>query len=229
MIALHLRNWLRSHPRLHRAASSVVVRFTGSYEARFERALLEAVHDAGCFWDVGANIGEYVRKVTDQGVSTVVAIEPSEACCQQLRRLPSAPLVIEAALSDEDGHASFSVNAGPLAVSNHLTRTTDQEGVGVRTSRADTLVARGVPTPDVIKIDVEGFEGEVLDGMPLLLQNKTLKTVCMEVHFAQLQERGIGNEPARIVRVLRAAGFRVHWVDPSHLIAQRRRADRIRN
>lgn len=216
------RNWLRSRPRLHRVASSLVVRLTGPYEARFERGLLRALRGVGCFWDVGANVGEYVLKATEQGVPTVVAIEPSAACCERLRKLSTAPVVIEAALSDNDGLATFSVSAGPVAVSNHLARGTDQEGVGVRTARGDTLVAQGIPAPDVVKIDVEGFEGEVLDGMPLLLLDPTLKTVCLEVHFAQLHERGLGDEPARIVKVLRAAGFRVRWIDPSHLIARRR-------
>lgn len=220
-IAGRFRSWLRNRPLLHRAASSVVVLVTGPYEARFERALLKALQGAHCFWDVGANVGGYVCKAREQRVPTVVAIEPSVACCEQLRMLPVAPVVIEAALSDADGLATFSVSAGPLAVSNHLTGTTDQEGVGVRTFRADTLIEQGVPTPDVIKMDVEGFEGEVLDGMPLLLQDRTLKTVCMEVHFAQLHDRGMGGEPARIVNILRAAGFRVRWVDPSHLIATR--------
>lgn len=217
------RNWLRNRPRIHRTVSYIVVRVTGPYEARFERELLRELRGAQCFWDVGANVGEYASKASEQHVPTVVAIEPSAPCCEQLRMLSVAPVVIEAALSNEDGLATLSVAAGPLAVSNHLTRTSDEEGVGVRTARGDTLVAQGVPAPNVIKIDVEGFEGEVLDGMPLLLQDETLKAVCLEVHFAQLHERGIGKEPARIVRVLRAAGFRVRWVDPSHLVARRRR------
>lgn len=216
------RIWLRSHRRLHRAASVVVGRVTGPYEARFERSLVGALHGAQSFWDIGANVGEYVLKAIERHVPLVVAIEPSAACCERLRMLPVAPVVIEAALSNEDGVATLSVAAGPLAVSNHLTRTSEVEGVGVRTARGDTLVAQGVPVPNVIKIDVEGFEGEVLDGMPLLLQNQTLRTIGMEVHFAQLHERGMSDEPARIVRVLRSAGFRVRWVDPSHLVARRR-------
>lgn len=223
-MGLRFRNWLRTRPRLHRVVSHIVIRVTGPYEARFERELLRELRGAECFWDVGANVGEYASKASEQHVPTVVAIEPSAGCCDQLRMLSNVPIVVESALSNADGIATLSVVAGPLAVSNHLARSTDEEGVGVRTVRGDTLVAQGVPAPDVIKIDVEGFEGEVLDGMPLLLQDRKLRAVCLEVHFAQLHERGMGDEPARIVNVLRAAGFRVRWVDPSHLVARRPRA-----
>lgn len=217
-----LRNWLRNHPRLHRVATHFIVRVAGPYEARFERALLRELRGARCFWDVGANVGVYASKASEQEhVPTVVAIEPSAACCEQLRMLPFSPLVIEAALSNEDGFATLSVAAGPSAVSNHLTRTTDSEGVGVRTARGDTLVAQGVPAPDVMKIDVEGFEVEVFDGMPVLLRDVNLRAVCLEVHFAQLHERGMGDAAGRIVKALRVAGFRVRWVDPSHLVARR--------
>lgn len=216
------RVWLRGHPRLRRAASFVVARVTGPYEARFERALLNALGDARCFWDVGANVGEYVVKAAEQQVPVVVGIEPSAACCEQLRMLPVEAVVIEVALSDEDGFATFSMAAGPLGVSNHLTSAAGQGGVRVRTARGDTLVAEGVPVPEVIKIDVEGLEGEVLDGMPKLLHDPALRTICMEVHFAQLHERGLSEEPARITALLRESGFRVRWVDPSHLVATRR-------
>lgn len=219
IMGIRLRNWLRGRPRLHRIASAVVARATGPYEAKFEQAMLGALRGANCFWDVGANIGQYVRKATDLGVTTVVAIEPSPACCTQLRGLPGAPVVIERALSDCDGIAALNVDAGPLAVSNHLAPATDREGVGVRVARGDTLVTEGVPAPEVMKIDVEGFEGEVLAGMPLLLHGETLTTVCMEVHFSRLQERGLGDTPVRIVDLLRSAGFRLRWVDPSHLVA----------
>ena len=91
----------------------------------------------------------------------------------------------------------------------------------VRTERGDTFLAAGREAPAVIKIDVEGFEGEVLDGMGSVLGLPSLRAVCVEVHFGTLNERGKPNEPTRIVRLLEAHEFTVKWVDRSHFVAER--------
>jgi hypothetical protein len=75
--------------------------------------------------------------------------------------------------------------------------------------------------PNVVKIDVEGFEAEVLRGFGALLERPSLRAVCVEVHFALLDTRSERNAPAEIERRLYAAGFRCRWADHSHLVAVR--------
>jgi len=94
-------------------------------------------------------------------------------------------------------------------------------GLSVRVARADTLVAAGERAPNVIKIDVEGFEGEVLQGMDELLSRPELRAVFIEVHFAQLAKRGKEMEPVQIVERLRRRGFSISWLDASHLAGHR--------
>src|SRR5208337_2172509 len=67
------------------------------------------------------------------------------------------------------------------------------------------------PRPNVMKIDVEGFEEEVLTGMPRVLADPRLRAIFLEVHFALLEQRGKTTAPLRIERTLREYKFRTKW------------------
>ena len=92
----------------------------------------------------------------------------------------------------------------------------------VELATGDALVVEGrAAPPNVLKIDVEGFELDVLQGMPKQLASPLLKHIFIEVHFTLLEERGLDGVPSQIERLLRAAGFAVEWLDPSHIHARR--------
>jgi hypothetical protein len=75
--------------------------------------------------------------------------------------------------------------------------------------------------PNVIKIDVEGFELEVLQGMTQVLSRPELRSVLIEVHFGILSDRGLAGAPAAITALLKKAGLTIDWVDSSHLVGSR--------
>ncbi|MCA1711766.1 MAG: FkbM family methyltransferase [Actinobacteria bacterium] len=221
--ALRARILLRRFPTVHALLARTVNAAQGGYEARFEQALTGAVRPSDCVWDVGANVGLYVPSLLDcLGPSGVlVAVEPAPECVAVLRGLaaPDPRLrVAPVALSDRSGDATFSVADGATAVSNGLREGGDMI---VPTVTGDELVGEDVPAPNVVKIDVEGFEWEVLRGMPGVLADSRLHTVLVEVHFSQLADRGMTDAPAHMVRLLEAARFTVGWTDPSHLVARR--------
>jgi FkbM family methyltransferase len=158
----------------------------------------------------------------------VISFEPSPDCVEIIEEkirdssVSSSWEVIAGALSDEDGDAWLSVAAGGTAPNNHLAgRRTEASVVQVRKYRADSIVAAGHAVPSVIKVDVEGFEGEVFDGMNSTIDLPSLRAVCVEVHFCTLNERGKPQEPARLVKLAEAHNFRVKWTDASHFVAQR--------
>jgi hypothetical protein len=71
-----------------------------------------------------------------------------------------------------------------------------------------------------VKIDVEGFEPEVIRGMPNVL--RSVRAAFVEVHFAILENRGMLQAPSDIVAELRSLGFTtIKWVDASHIMALR--------
>lgn len=55
-----------------------------------------------------------------------------------------------------------------------------------------------------------------------LLAYPRLRAVFVEVHFGNLAERGMPNAPAKIEALFLDGGFRLQWLDPSHLAAYRK-------
>jgi FkbM family methyltransferase len=230
-VAIAARSKLRQHPRMQRTVVRLLSfgRSEDVYEQGFKSAMLSCIRAGDCVWDVGANVGFYSElfALAVGPAGRVVSFEPSPACAAALRdRLRDCSAgaswsVVPVALSDADGDAWLSLGAGDTAPSNHLANGDDTSTVPVKMARGDSLLAQGYGPPAVIKIDVEGFEGEVLDGMDSVLAHPSLRAVCVEVHFSQLDGRGKPNEPTRIARLLQTRQFTLKWVDKSHFIAQR--------
>lgn len=146
----------------------------GHYESEIQRRLPELVRPGMVCYDLGANAGFYTLALALLAGPTgrVVAFEPlAENAAHLLHHLAINDLpqvsLVQAAVADTDGLASFQVHAsrsmGSLttgAASNYL----------VPTVRLDTLLERhGLPAPDFIKIDVEGGELAALVGAQSLL------------------------------------------------------------
>jgi FkbM family methyltransferase len=229
--AIAARSKLRQYPRVQAAlvhALSLGRRGRG-YEENFRAAMFGCICPGDCVWDVGANIGLYSELFAAAvgPAGKVISFEPSPDCVAIIEeRRESSAIgtsweVIAGALSDKDGDAWLSVADGSTAPGNHLANSAGASTVPVRMYRADSLVAAGHTAPSVIKVDVEGFEGEVLDGMTSLLYLPSLRAICVEVHFRALNERGKPQEPTRLVRLAEAHNFSVKWTDVSHFVAQR--------
>ena len=230
-LAVTARSAIRRYPRIqHTMVRILSLGRTGEeYEDSFRRAMFTCICPGDCVWDVGANVGYYSELFASAvGPSgKVISFEPSRGCAavlEQRARDHAAGACWEIApiaLSDVDGDAWLSLRAGDTAPGNQLVSRDDPAAVAVKTARADSLLASGCTPPAVVKIDVEGFEGEVLDGMGSALRRPSLRAICIEVHFRKLNERGRSREPNRIVQLLRSSGFSVKWIDRSHLVARR--------
>lgn len=133
-----------------------------------ERALLQRLLRKGMtVVDVGANIGYYLLQFQKCVGSTgrVICIEPSIENLPELRRNIAANdytnvVLHEVALGSSEGeiglHSGVNSGVADKAGAAHI--------VAIR--KLDTLVTERI---DFLKIDVEGFEGQVLEGAEKLL------------------------------------------------------------
>lgn len=197
------------------------------YEERFHGALMGAIREGDHIWDIGANVGLYTQLFADAAGSggKVFAFEPSPGAAAQIEEIAkkySSVAVVNKAISDEAGEAFFDISSGADSVTNHLTKEVSgsSETVRVEVVTGD-LMMETLGVPQIIKIDVEGFEYEVIRGMETLLKAPELRGVFCEVHFAVLESRGLANAPIEIEQRLKRAGFNVRWSDPSHIAATR--------
>ena len=200
------------------------------YEKSFNLALKQSIRQGDTVWDVGANVGLFTALFCEW-VGTegrVVAFEPNPSSLAELRRrLPEDyPLTLmDVALGSSESTASFIVNP-EHSRSSHLQfgdnpECSSQFAILVRVSTGDSICELTGYPPNVVKIDVEGFEDDVLLGLQRTLSSPVLRAVLIEVHFQALQDRGRSTAPIEIEKLLKAKGFRLKWVDPNHLKAER--------
>lgn len=175
-----------------------------------------------CCWDIGANIGYHSLAFASQGAN-VIAFEPNETNANRfqlhLEKNPAlAPRIKlnRMAVADRDGEMSF-VESGDLegaSSGSHLSDATPPLGAAVYAAfhqsvvsavMIDTLIEqRGVPAPDVIKIDVEGAEHLVLrGGRRMLGRRKPL--LLVEVHHICVM--------LPVAEFLLSAGYQIEVID----------------
>jgi FkbM family methyltransferase len=153
------------------------------------------------FFDIGANIGVYSLIVAGQvkpGSVNVFAFEPHPQTFLllqenvHLNNLDDRISCVQSALGDYDGIIPFTDNAG-----NPENRILNGPvgGLGVKIQRADKFCESEGIYPQVIKIDVEGFENQVLNGLGTTLSNvqiifvecwnisETIRILCMQAGF----------------------------------------------
>jgi FkbM family methyltransferase len=202
------------------------------YEEHVRTALLSRLKPGDVVWDIGANRGHYTKIFCDKTGPTgrVFAFEPvPDTFAELCRNTAEYPWVHneQLAFGNFDGVSRMVIN--PLySVANHLQRDAAESDVAntveVSVVRGDSFRAALGTTPNLIKIDVEGYEEEVLDGMPDLLSAPQLHVVLIEIHMEVLEKRGRALAPLRIEKLLQSKRLRTKWVDPGHICAERENA-----
>lgn len=160
----------------------------GFYEEEVLLAILDNLKDNEVFWDVGSNLGLHAITVAKlRKNARVFAFEPVPSLAQLIRETADNNQVnvslFETALADRDGEAEFFVHSGNIGRSSlhNWDKKNGLRPIQVEIARADTLLrTEGIDTPNVIKIDVEGGETEVLQGMEQLLKGSSVYTVIFE-------------------------------------------------
>jgi FkbM family methyltransferase len=182
-----------SHPAVRRAVDR---RLHSPGHRTRKRFYSQFVGPGDVVFDVGANMGNRTDVFQDLG-ATVVAVEPQATCQQELaRRYGDHPRVhlVDAGLGPEPGtrvlyvgseHTLTTMSSDWIDATQRSGRFatyswTEQGSVPITT--LDRLIDR-YGTPRFCKIDVEGFEVEVLKGL-----SRPLHVVSLEF-AAEFQDR----------------------------------------
>lgn len=186
----------------------------GRYELTTRRLFEQLVRPGTSIVDVGANIGYFtaLSAVLTGRTGRVIAVEPEPRNLAALRAnierngLEQVRLV-EAACGEHVGVAQLGVNSsesGWHRLVSHGSASTGLQTVPVALTTVDEVVA-GQPV-DLVKIDVEGFEGPVVAGMGATLAANPGLDVVLE--YSPSQARLAGLTPTRPLQLLRQAGLR---------------------
>jgi FkbM family methyltransferase len=193
----------------------------GYYEREVLEAVLASLNGSAVLWDVGANVGLHAVTVKHlRPDTTVIAFEPSPYTAARLianADLNSAAVqVVTAALSDTTGIAELSVVSRGNSGLTSLRPWPDvryENTILCPCTRADDLVAAGaLPAPTVVKLDVEGFELEVLRGFGALLASPALGAIVFEAPGAAVTQA----DDYPVFETLRHAGFAIQPLLPAH-------------
>ncbi len=195
-----------------------------SYEEPFHNALEKSIKIGDVVWDVGANVGFYTNLFHDWAgeKGKVIAFEPMPATFLVLSKSVGAftnVILVQKALSENAGVSYFSASR-ENDVTAHLVEKENNETLKVEVTTADLMIKNdSTLQPNVIKIDVEGFEEEVLRGGMMTFSSTKCRHILVEMHFTRMDERKLKDSPNRIVKMLKSWGYKVKWVDASHVHA----------
>lgn len=199
------------------------IRNAGTWEPDIGRVLRDAMpRGAGAvFLDIGANVGYFSRLVASAfPQATVHAFEPHPLTYQVLRintwqfgeRICTWPV----ALSD---------SRGTLALSTSPNNLGDTKGVLAQDHLVASVVAPSISLDellgglraDLVKIDVQGAELAVLQGMKGLIHSSPNIRIVMEFSPGLLHADGI--DPRAALVGLRGLGFDLNLIRPDALFA----------
>lgn len=192
-------------------------------EIRLARFMIENLHQGDSFIDVGAHYGYFtlLASVLVGENGNVWAFEPTPETYKILhanvKHLPQTT-AYNYAITENEGVSTFYTFPNLYAEYNsfHIEQYEEQSWyadappteVYIPIKKLDSLVSNGEMRPQMIKIDVEGGESEVLNGMSHLLSNYNLTVILEYVYTEENQKNYLASS-----KLLKKHGYVPHAIN----------------
>jgi|GEM_PF-2158409 len=161
--------------------------------------------------DIGANIGYYAlieaRLVGESG--KVYACEPVPQSFDtlkknvELNRFNNIEL-FNTAIGDINGELNMYLSAKSNIASMLENKSHNTGSIKVRAMTGDDFL-KNKKTPNILRMDVEGYEFQIIKGMAQTLKKDTLRDIFIEMHFLILPKE----KYAYILNTLKQNGFKI--------------------
>jgi FkbM family methyltransferase len=186
----------------------------GVYEKAETAFFLKACRPGMTFLDIGANVGYYTALAISRiGTGRIIALEPDPESFCYLQRTVAAngtsnSTCIRKGAASHNGiltlFASTSNRGDNRLYANEFAGT----AVQVEVTTLDGLLEElNIPSVDLVKIDVQGYEGHVLEGMEKILRQPRGLILLMEFWPFGLQSAG--SDAYEVLQYLEQAGLRL--------------------
>ncbi len=174
--------------------------------------------------DVGANTGQFAAELRDSGYrEKIVSFEPlqraHEQLCRQAAADPNWEVADRTAVGDVTGSIQMHVSQNSVSSSilemlpSHLQAEPRSSYIGTESvpmGRLDDLSTHDPADRVLLKIDVQGYEKQVLDGAPRRL--KTCRAVISEMSLVPLYEGQV--LASELWDILAVHGFEPWSIEP---------------
>ena len=180
--------------------------------------LIHYLTNKDLFIDVGSNHGHYTMIASGICNSKSISIEPVKSTYTRLKmnielnKLKNVKL-FNVGISNYEGDLYISNNMGSM--NRIMEKTSDANCELIRTTTIDKLLTKEEKI-SLIKIDVEGYEKNVLLGCAKTLQNQNLKVVIIELNNSNLTYNYDENET---IAILNEHGFSPYkYIYPDNIL-----------
>jgi FkbM family methyltransferase len=180
----------------------------GIYETPASKILEKELKDARLFIDAGAHVGYYTL-LASKIAKEIISIEPNPFNYKLLKfnlrinKIKNA-YALNIAASNYNGETGIFIPKLKGRIATDESRLDNNiSKIKIKVVKLDDLLLKIGKNPDVIKIDVEGSEMQVLEGLQETLR-KGVKCLMIEVHSEE--------NKAEVISFLKSLGYKITQV-----------------
>jgi FkbM family methyltransferase len=186
--------------------------YCGLHEFEDMSFLLHFLREEDTFFDIGANVGSYTLLASGVTKCKTLCFEPSPVTFDilsqniTLNKLTSKAKCYNLAIGNVAGYLHFTENED---TTNHVLVDSDNtSSIKVQVKKLDDFFEE---SPILLKLDVEGFETEVLNGATTVLNNPKLNAIIIELNGSGFR---YGFDENKIHLNLTKLGFKPYQYKP---------------